>query len=232
MWKKRCLVRCTWKWHPINSYRTLLGLAASAGVGHSLNPVSCPPSLLKAFSLMTLQRWEKVAAQKDLESKGGIDPGTRPSFLSLPLTSSPTASPFVSSPPIPILLTHISSPSLPIFFCLTLQFLVSTLPRHPPPPVLSGCSPSFSCVIEGSDVPGLRSQQWVRAYNFLIVSAPEGKQHHLHQLTQKENRLRFTAVVPLATHTLLPLSLSFSVFLFPHQLISQHAHLPVLSFLT
>lgn len=71
-------------------------LTASAGVGHSLNPESSPPSLLKAFSLMPLQRWEKVAAQKGPESKGGIDPGKRPSFLSLPPASSSSSSPFCS----------------------------------------------------------------------------------------------------------------------------------------
>lgn len=120
--KKTCLVPCTWKWHPINSNRILLGLAASAGVGHSLNPESSPPSLLKAFSLMVLQRWEKVAAQKGLESKGGIDPGTRPSFLSLPPASS-SPFPFVlflSSPLLHLSSIHVSTPSLPIFLSLAL----------------------------------------------------------------------------------------------------------------
>lgn len=100
--KKKRLVPCTWKWHPINSNRILLGLAASAGAGHSVNPESSPPSLLKAFSLMTLQRWEEVAAQKGLESKGGIDPGTRPSFVSLPPASSSSSSPHALSPLSPL----------------------------------------------------------------------------------------------------------------------------------
>ncbi len=113
--EKTCLVPCTWKWHPINSNRILLGLAASAGVGHSLNPESSPPSLLKALSLMTLQRWEKVAAQKGLESKGGIDPGTRPSFLSLPLLLPP--------PPL-LLFSPVSSPS-PLSVCSRFPLLLS-----------------------------------------------------------------------------------------------------------
>lgn len=125
---KTCLVPCTWKWHPINSNRILLGLAASAAVGQSLNPESSPPSLVKAFSLMTLQRWEKVAAQKDLEGKGGIDPGTRPSFLSLtPASSSFSLQLHLS------LCQFVSSP--PLFKSLSLV----------PAPVLSGLSPSLSC---------------------------------------------------------------------------------------
>lgn len=119
--KEKRLVPCTWKWHPINSNRILLGLAASAGVGHSLNPESSPPSLLKAFSLMTLQRWEKVAAQKGPGSKGGIDPGTRPSFLSLPRASSSSSSPpFCSLSSLPL---HTSLSAVPIFIGLTLQNL-------------------------------------------------------------------------------------------------------------
>lgn len=120
-------------------------------------------TLSQAFSLMTLQRWEKVAAQKDLESKGGIDPGTRPSFLSL--------TPASSSPSLPLHLSlcqFVSSPPLPIF--------------------LSPCLSPCSCIVRsrsialmlGSGVPGQRSQQWVRAYNFFNLSARARKQHNLH----------------------------------------------------
>lgn len=51
-----------------------------------------------------------MAAQKGLESKGGIDPGTRPSFLSL-LSASSSSFPFVVSP----LFVSLLSPPSPLF---------------------------------------------------------------------------------------------------------------------
>ncbi len=177
MWgKKNCHVPCTSKWHPINSNRIVLSLAASAGVGHSLNPESSPPSLLKAFSLMTLQRWEEVAAQKGLESKGGIDPGKQPSTGSLPHASPPSS----SSSPFVLLLTSPSprfvnscflflsahlfksdslDSGLAFHSFLSLLFFLPPITNRPPPLALSGFSLSLLCwcVIEGSDVPGLRA---------------------------------------------------------------------------
>ena len=126
--KKTSLVLCTWKWHPINSNRILLGLAASAGVGHSLNPESSPPSLLKAFSLMTLPRWEKGPAQKGLESKGGIDPGKRPSSLSLP-------PPSCLLPPPPLLL-------FPVLLHLSVRSYLLLFSHH----LLKSGSPHACCL--------------------------------------------------------------------------------------
>lgn len=165
-YKKPCPVPCTRKWHPINSNRILLGLAVSAGVGQSLNPESSPPFLLKAFSLMTLQRWGKVAAQKDLESKGGIDPGAQPSSLSLTPASSRVSCVFLS----PLF------PFTSIFVSLSICFLssfphlfksLSLFPAH----VMSGLF-LFSLML-GSDVPGQRSQEWVATYNFLNTPGSE-----------------------------------------------------------
>lgn len=61
----------------------------SAGVCRDLNHESSPPSLLKAFSLMILRRWEKVAVQEGVECRGEIDPGNPPSFLLPPLSLYP-----------------------------------------------------------------------------------------------------------------------------------------------
>lgn len=80
---------------------------------------------------MTLQRWENVAARKGPESKGGIDPGKQPSFLSLPPASSSSSnSPLTLSPLISVTLSlcRVVFPHSRLIFlppCLFIPFLCS-----------------------------------------------------------------------------------------------------------